>query len=222
MASARRAALVSGLGALRTAIRRARTVFSIPKDPTIKACLDYVYEFYVLMEFLSECEQAGPVKYVPGFGPNGDSFPRKPAAKAGRPKFLLHTNGVVVAQVCVGTQIADQHGMARAPDISVQIGAATDNPSMSDTIAILDAKFSRDDGRIDHPDFSQFARLVELLIPLSPVGQTPLAATNTFHGNCLVTNGQFSTEPDGELRRKNVREVQRCHPATKGLLACRP
>lgn len=214
MASNRRAALVGGLTALRVAIRNARSLLKIPSDPAAKATIDYVYEFYVLMEFLAECSQTGQVMYVPGNGPKANSFPRKPAPKAGRPKFMVNAGGIC-AQVCAGTKLADLHGMDRAPDISLQIEAATDTPSVSDVIAILDAKFTSRSSRIDHPDFSQFARLIELLLPRPSVPQSVLDPGSDFRGNCLVTSGEFSTELDAELQRKNVREIRLCHPRTK-------
>lgn len=48
---------------------------------------DFIYELYVLFYLITELKQEYKVQYDPGVGKKQNRFPRKPALKAGRPKF---------------------------------------------------------------------------------------------------------------------------------------
>jgi hypothetical protein len=129
---------------------------------------------------------------------------------------------VALFQLCAGTKISDIHGYPRAPDISVQDGNAPSTPSYTHVLLIWDAKHRKDPtDRITHHELSEVGRWIDLL-DLHGAARTGLALhrLGVLLGNCIISNGQFSTEPDAELARLDVKEVSGFHP--KSRFAVRP
>ena len=197
--SARRAAERLGLAA----------TWSVSGEP-VDVENDFLYELYVLLRLVRALRETYKVRFVPGEGTWEYKFPAKPATKVGKPRFTVldRETRESVAQLCAGTEIFDATGKTRAPDISFQKPDAPDHPTHQDTTMIWDAKYRKGGGRITGPEFSHFARWVELLgVRTSPPPSIDLGPLAAMAGNCLVTNGSESTETDGERTNRCVKEA---------------
>ncbi len=173
---------------------------------------DFVYEIYVYVKLLVLLQGQFQVTYVPGSGRVAHAFPRKPANKRGRPRFML-TSAKGDWQLCAGTKVRDLHGDTRAPDISLQRGTASEDPNLDDVDAIWDAKYKSSGSRISSHEFSEFARWLEVLNLRARASPSCIAsAAPDLAGHALVTNGAHSTELEAELRRTNVREIASYYP----------
>lgn len=176
----------------------------------------FLLEMYLLFLLCDDLQANYTVEYVKGASPNEHTFPQGPANKAGWPKFVIKdsSSGQVLFQICAGTRASDINGTNRALDVSIQAGTAGDNPGPDDVLQIFDAKYrSKTLDRISKHEFSEFVRWVELF-NLRGAG-TPGLTLNllgALDANCLVTNGEPSTEPDAECVRTNIREVTKFHP----------
>jgi hypothetical protein len=182
---------------------------------------DFIYETYVFLQLLKDCKRSYQIRYVPGSGKPMHAFPKKPSPKAGRPRFELldKTSRRVVWQLCAGTKISDIVGDERAPDVSLQSPGAPDRPAAVDVHMIWDAKYKKKDRkgsrRITSHDFSEFARWIELFDLRSKASpKIALQDLRSMIGNCLVTNGETSTEKDAELVRTKVREAAGMYPGS--------
>jgi hypothetical protein len=173
---------------------------------------------YVLFCVIHDLTINYDIAYLPGLGAKQHVFPRKPADKAGRPRFDIKDKAThtVLCQLCPGTTASDIHGHPRGLDISIQDPAASDTPGPADVLQIIDAKYRTNaNDRISHHEFSEFARWIELFL-LRGAGSPGLTfqAYPELNANCLVTNGQFSTEPVAECQRVSLSEIAGFHPAT--------
>lgn len=178
---------------------------------------DFLYELFVLFRLITSLQKEYVVKYIPGDGENAHCFPKKPANKNGRPRFDIYTvDGKRICQICAGTKIKDIHGTPHTPDISFQTGNASDEPGYNDLILIWDAKYRKDNtSRISNSEVAVFGRWLELF---DLRGKSPfhinLDNLSQLFGNCLISNGDFSTEPDIERKRLWLKEVSQFHPNT--------
>lgn len=178
---------------------------------------DFLFEMHVLFRVLAALEAHYVIEYVPGTGNTVHEFPRSPAPKAGRPRFNVKdsgNNGNVLFQICAGTKAEDVSGKKRGIDLSIQDANAPDDPDYQHVYQIFDAKYRRNpNNRITHSEFAAFAHWVETfgLRNAQPVGLN-LDALKDLDANCLVTNGNYSTEEDGERQRVNVREIAKFYP----------
>ncbi len=105
-------------------------------------------------------------------------------------------------------------GIKRAPDISFQTDTSPDNPDFNHLLLIWDAKYRKNkESRITHPEVSEFGRWLEVF-KLRGVHNPPinLAKLSKLAANCLITNGNASTEPDIECKRLWMKEVANFHP----------
>jgi hypothetical protein len=171
---------------------------------------DFIYEMYVLLRLIDDLIKTYKVVYDPGVGKHMYCFPYKPSNKRGRPRFLIHdsTNNTLIYQICAGTKISDIHNKQRSPDISFQKGNSPENPSYKDVVMLWDAKFRARNGRISHPELSEFGRWVELFkLRDTKTFSVTLDQLKDMVGNCLITNGKHSTEPPEECVRLNMKEV---------------
>jgi len=172
---------------------------------------DFIFELFVLLRAVEDLQKSYSVEYVPGLGGKAHQFPRKPSKKAGRPYFKVRskTKERVLCQICAGTKVRDINATERTPDISFQRESSGDNPTYNDVEMIWDAKYRTDSKeRISHPEFSEFARWIEVLELRKAI--EPSVSFNGLKdmlANCLVTNGQPSTESDAERKRVNLKEV---------------
>jgi hypothetical protein len=179
---------------------------------------DFLYELYLLFRLIDALNANYDVEYIPGAGAKAHEFPKKPADKAGKPRFHVkdRTSQTVLFQLCAGTKAADRNGDERGLDLSIQTAASSDAPKAVDVLQIFDAKYRTDNAaRITHPEFSAFAHWVELFdLRGMPNAGLMFGALNDLNANCLVTNGDPSTELDVECTRVSVREVSDFHPHT--------
>lgn len=177
---------------------------------------DFLYELHLLFRLLSELSEYYNIDYLPGSGSKMHEFPRSPAAKAGRPRFnVLHkATKAVILQVCAGTKAEDSSGKERGLDVSFQSANATDSPVATDVLQIFDAKYRADpQSRISHLEFAGFSHWVELFTLRGGArAGLFLGRLSQLNDNCLVTNGQASTEENAECVRIGVREVTKFRP----------
>lgn len=87
---------------------------------------------------------------------------------------------------------------------------------------IYDAKYHFNSAdRLDHSEFAALARWTETFDLRS---RMPIAlnfgSLSDLAGNCLVTNGQYSTETVNELLSVNLREIANFYPGITHT--CRP
>lgn len=184
----------------------------------VKVANDFLYEMYLLFKAVEALMANYDVKYIPGVGKKIHAFPRNPAPKAGWPKFhvMEAATNTLIVQICAGTKARDINGHERGIDLSIQKGNASDDPNAADVLQIFDAKYrSKHAGRITHHEFSEFTRWIELFMlrgAATPGLNWGLLAE--LDGNCLITNGQFSTELSTECTRVTLREIERFYPTT--------
>lgn len=182
----------------------------------VKLADDFIFELYVLFTLIIALQEHYHINYFPGTGDKKDKFPRRPAMKKGRPKFYISDNpdGKLLWQICAGTQIADIYGVARAPDISFQNDKSSDTPCYRDVEIIWDAKYKKNShNRITNAELSSFGRWIELLkLRKSKKPVIEMSNLQKLAANCLVTNGQESTEPDDERYRLDLKEVTFFYP----------
>jgi len=185
---------------------------------------DFLYEIYILFELLHDLKNQYAIKYIEGRGDTRHHFPRKPALKSGRPRFevLDKRSQHTLWQICAGTRIADIHGKDRAPDLSFQSPDAGDAPGYTEVIMIWDAKYKTDDRtRITMAELSEFGWWLEVL-QLRGTAKPAINLSNLvlLVSNCLITNGDKSTEPDAECLRLDLKEVHSFYPGK--MFAVRP
>lgn len=177
----------------------------------------FLLEMYLLFLLCDDLQANYTIQYVKGTPPKEHTFPQGPANKVGWPKFVVKdaSSGKILFQICAGTRASDIHGTNHAMDVSIQVGTAGDSPGPDDILQIFDAKYrSKATDRISKHEFSEFVRWVELF-KLRGAGTAGLLfeAQTGLDANCLVTNGESSTEPDDECNRTSVREVTNFHPS---------
>ncbi len=176
---------------------------------------DFLYEMYILFELISALQHKYTVKYYSGSGDFLHMFPRKPANKKNRPRFEVYdSKNNRILQVCAGTKIKDIHDCQHSPDISVQDGSSSDDPNFTNIVFIWDAKFRKDcASRISNSEVSVFGRWLELFnLRGKSIDLVELHDLHQLHGNCLITNGDFSTELDVERKRLSIKEVSNFYP----------
>jgi hypothetical protein len=136
-------------------------------------------------------------------------------------------------QLVHGTEILDQFGRPRAPDLSLQTGNAPPDPTLKHVVAIWDAKLRGRTGQArDRPitdgEFRSFVvllRWLEVPAPGDPaealLGDFPPA----FQVRGLITNGRGPTEPDAVFLDERVAVVEHfqhagtpCSPARRAHL----
>ena len=176
----------------------------------------FLLEMYLLFTIVRDLQTKYYVEYVPGSGSKKHCFPQSPSAKAERPKFLVKASptGPVLFQMCAGTTADDLNGHPRALDISIQSAGASDIPMHTDVLQIFDAKYRKTfSKRLSHHEFSEFARWIELFgLRAGGTAGLTFSSISEFDANCLVTNGQPSTELDVECNRTGLREITNFHP----------
>jgi hypothetical protein len=215
MAYADRAALVQSV---QTSAQQLGAAAAWASGASVSVRSDFLYEMYVLFRLVEALQTVGyTVRYVTGTPPTEHEFPKGPAKKAGRPRFeIADDSGDVRWQLCAGTKAQDLVGKRRGLDISLQVADASDDPTAVDVEMIWDAKFRTNPvDRITSHEFAELARWVELfgLRGVQPPA-VDLGTLEEMLGNCLVTNGRFSTEPIAELNRVSLREVESFAPVS--------
>jgi len=215
MAYAQDAALISDVQASAKLLGVAATWAS---GQALAVADSFLLEMYLLFRLIKELSSHYDVEYLPGSGITQHSFPRGPAPKAGRPRFLLKDSatGATLFQVCAGTKAADINNHQRGIDVSIQTATASDNPVAADVLQLFDAKYRiSPTERISPSEFAVFSRWIELFeLRGNPTPGLTLGPLSELDANCLVTNGEYSTECDTECARVSLREIARFHPNT--------
>ena len=177
---------------------------------------DFLFEMHLLFRVLTALEANYSVTYVPGTGSTTHEFPKKPASKAGKPRFNVKdkNNGSRCFQICAGTTARDESGRPRGLDLSIQDANAPDDPDYQHVLQIFDAKYRKNSNdRITHAEFAAFAHWVETFgLRNTPSAGLNLGTLNDLDANCLVTNGRHSTETDNECQRVTIKEIARFYP----------
>lgn len=217
MAIGDKRALIDAIDRAANSLRRASRWNGSGRIVSIQDARNYIFEFYCFLRIVRALSHSYFMEYVPGSGDTVDCFPRNPANKSGRPRYNVRSRDgarKTLWQLCAGTRIRDIHNELRAPDVSLQTAAAPDDPTHRDVAIIWDAKYRGDhSSAISDADFSRFTRLIDLLglrsrrVPAIQLGPLAELAEHT-----LVTNGEFSTEPEAELVRAGFREARRFFP----------
>jgi len=179
---------------------------------------DFLFEMHLLFRVVAELGKNHGIEYLSGKGSKMHEFPRKGANKAGRPRFNVRnaSTGTIRCQVCAGTRARDRSGKERALDLSIQTADASDEPGVQDVLQIFEAKYRSDSNRgITHPEFSAFAHWIETFdLRTAETAGLDFGVLQDLDANCLVTNGDFSTEEDKERAHVNVREIAGFYPTT--------
>ncbi|WP_127587909.1 hypothetical protein [Paenibacillus koleovorans] len=129
-------------------------------------------------------------------------LPRSPGLKKNFSYFVVeHTKTGQIWQIVHGTQIEDQFGEPRAPDISLQTENASIQPTYRDIKAIWDAKLrGTDDDLLDNvisdSEYRSFVWVKDKLrIPWPNSTEDVLAGwPPAFEVCALITNGKSPTE----------------------------
>lgn len=178
---------------------------------------DFLYEMYVLGEILLDLRKKYVVDYDQGKGKKKDLFPRSPAHKAGRPKFLVRdrASGDLLWQVCAGTKVEDKEGNEHGLDISLQTNDSPEsNPGYAHALVAWECKFKEDPTtRVSKDEYERFAGWVRRLdlVP-SKCPTTLLPGLSALNGNTVVTNGKESTYTDSSRGNDSVCEVSGFYP----------
>lgn len=184
----------------------------------LKVADSFLLEMFLLFQIIQDLQTSYDVQYVPGTGTKKHCFPKSPSSKAGRPKFLVKDKSTraTLFQICAGTTVDDLNGHSRALDVSIQASGASDTPIHTDVLQIFDAKYRKTiSKRLSHHEFSEFARWIELFgLRTGGTAGLTFSSLSEFDANCLVTNGQPSTELDVECNRTGLREITNFHPKT--------
>ena len=129
---------------------------------------DFLYEIYVLFRLVEALSSQYGVHYFPGIGKTKHAFPRKPAKKAGRPRFNIkdQTSGQSLWQLCAGTKIGDLDGNEHGVDLSLQSAdSPEDGPDHSHVLIAWECKYKEEDTkRITKSEYLAFATWIEMLV----------------------------------------------------------
>ena|GEM_PF-3958504 len=201
------------------ATRKAAKAFGVAAEwsagKPVRVRNDFLLEMLLFFEVVAQFKGTGKyvLEFVAGTGRHKNAFPKAPADKAGRPRFIVKDfKGNPVCQVCAGTRVADKHGDQRGLDVSIQSPLASNSPVHTDLIAIMDAKYKSDSNvRLTHGEYAGFHHWVEVF-DLRREASPRLLKGSMLEGNCLVTNGQPSTEATVGLRDGWVVEVSNFYP----------
>ncbi len=173
----------------------------------------YVYE---LLCYLALCKQVTGhyrIRLVPRDDPKTHKrtakWPRSPGLKEKHSYFTLHDQtGQCQFELCPGIKVMDKYGIHRAADINLLRGSASPQPTFRDVYGIWDAKYRiKATARIDGPEFADFVYTYEVMdkpeLPAAWAGAVGLP----FRLSGLLTNGEFSTEPDNALIARGIQET---------------
>jgi hypothetical protein len=157
---------------------------------------DFIYEFYCLITIIADLSEVYKVEYIPGAGEHKNCFPKNPAKKKNRPKFLLFKKNETgpFCQVCPGVRISTKYSpKSSAPDISFQKGNASDTPTYNDLLFIVDAKYNIPSSKKKKLDIGQLYYFSGMIRDLN-IGNAKRKINVKFpklsyiDHNCLITN----------------------------------
>jgi hypothetical protein len=173
---------------------------------------NYIYEFYCYVKILKDLKGNYVVELIPG----SENFPKSPAKKKDRSKFILRdkSNKNILFQVCAGTEItiSTVRNYTIAPDISFQRAGATDYPTENDVELIMDAKYKSNpnNNKLDIKQLQQFAKIIDDL-QVNGASSTTLLFDKYIDllSNCLLTNGNGLEDKDDFCLKNNMKQVEK-------------
>jgi hypothetical protein len=192
----------------------------ITDDGSADAADNYIYEFYCYICIIVDLRHNYELEFIEGDGKFQFMFPRAASLKKGKPRFHARKNGNLEFQICAGTKI---NGIIDSeknhPDISFQQPAATDDPSETDLIIIMDAKFKEgNNASLPKDEVYKFGIIVDLFdLRKQPSINIDFHAFKEFYGNCLISNAKAYSDPaDLRLLKKYaIKEVENFLPNQK-------
>lgn len=178
---------------------------------------NYVYEFYCYISLIVDLMANYEIQFVPGIGNFKHKFPQAAAVKAGKPKFIALKDDIVAFQICAGTRVnCTISSEENHPDISFQLPNASDDPSDTDLISIMDAKYKENHkSNLPKDEVYKFGIIVDLFdLPDKPQIEIKFNKYQHMFGNSLLTNaGAYSNVNDVRLLNKyKVKEVEYFFP----------
>ena len=178
---------------------------------------DFIYEMYLLFCVVDDLSGRYAIQYDPGKGKTMHAFPRKPAKKAGRPRFNIkdRITGQVLWQLCAGTKIEDHCGNQHGVDISVQsANSPEDAPNQSHVLIAWECKYKvLDTDRVKKSEFLTFASWIDLLgLKAGAKAKLGLKKLVELEGNAVVSNGRESTVTSNTRQHYQLGEVSNFAP----------
>lgn len=173
----------------------------------------YVYEFYCYISIVYDLMTNYDLTFVLGEGKYEYKFPQAAAPKKGKPRFDAYNKRTKKKelQICAGTLIIGKYGSEKNhPDISLQLGDASDEPTSADVIIMLDAKYQdKFDSKLNKTQVESFAYKVNnhFNMPRPPIQRIEFDNLRDFFGNCLITNVSPHNDDDEMLKGEGIREV---------------
>lgn len=184
---------------------------------------NYLFEMKVLFTLLDHMTEHNWIGSVENRQRNGNIvLPKNPGLKRNFSYFILENKVIKKKwQVVHGTKIEDPFGELRAPDISLQVGHASNDPTYKDVKAIWDAKLRGQEdlvvsGKISDAEYRSFAWLKEnLRVPRPRSAEDPLDGwPSAFEVSALITNGEGPVENDQVLLNNGVSITRHFQNAT--------
>lgn len=178
---------------------------------------NYLYEFYCYIRIIADLRKNYKIQFVPGLGAFKFKFPQAASLKKGKPRFHAFENGQIQFQICAGTKIdciidsEDNH-----PDISFQIGSASEEPTEKDLICIMDAKYIESaNSSLPKEQVYKFGIIIDLFELKKQTDKSIKFSTLVdLQGNCLLTNslGYSNNQDTRFLKRYMIKEVENFAP----------
>lgn len=207
------------LRAARTAAGKLQSASHWPSGDVFSVERSVIYELYCLSRLLRNLSRHQDIQYVPGSGRGKNKFPKAPAKKKGRPRFVVRNNGRTFCQICIGTGIEDPDGHERHPDISFQKPNSPEAPNANHILMIWDAKYRKSvDSRLVQGEVAVFSSWINLFRIRDASLPIKLGRLGNLNSNILLTNGRPSTELDARLQRDGMKECTFFAPGSKFLV----
>lgn len=190
-------------------------ILGVNESDNAKDC--YLYEFYCYIALITDLQSNYEIEFIKGVGQFEYKFPQSAANKKGKPRFNVSKGGNLIFQVCAGTKVkCDIPTEENHPDISFQLPNASDDPSWTDLICIMDAKFKEvATSSLPKTEIYKFAEILNLYHNPDPESQPiQFAKFHGMWGNCLITNAlaHYSTVDCSYLTLKKMKEVEKFFP----------
>lgn len=182
---------------------------------------NYIYEFFCYLTIVRDLMENYEIKFVEGKDKFKYKFPQAAANKSGKPRFEAYKNGKKQFQICAGTKVDGiMSSEENHPDISFQLADATDSPTYTDLIAIMDAKFKEGkNARLPKDEVYKFKVIIDLFLLNNKELKYPIEFVKfkKMLGNALITNARaYSDENDTQLIKLFfIKEVENFFPGER-------
>lgn len=192
-------------------------IASVITETATEAEDSYVYEFYCYISIIVDLLKNYDITFVEGKGKFKHKFPQAASNKGGKPRFHALLSGKLEFQICAGTKIdcpivsEENH-----PDISFQLATASDKPTETDLILIMDAKYKEGkNATLPKSEVYKFGTIIDLYdLRKGPSINIQFDKLKALNGNCLITNSKaYSKTTDVTLlKRYCIKEVEKFGP----------